>query len=211
MTYEPISLLAIDDDSQVIDFVTDTLADEGLEIRGETDPHKGVEVALQLRPAIVLLDLTMPRLGGMEVLEKIMESAPDTEEVLFTGNYSTESAVEAVKKGASDYLEKPIPPDKLRQRMEQIFETIRRKQDGNRVEQDLAKLASFENMIGRSPAMQELFSRIRRLAPHFQTILLTGESGTGKELVARALHRLRAPASAPLAVCNCSAIPGDII
>ncbi|OFV99812.1 MAG: hypothetical protein A3F68_05030 [Acidobacteria bacterium RIFCSPLOWO2_12_FULL_54_10] len=211
MTDDPVILVTIDDDPQMIDFITDTLAGEGVEILGETDPSKGLELILRHRPAVVLLDLMMPHLNGMEILEKVKEAVPDAEVALLTGNYSTESAVEAIKMGASDYLEKPISPQKLRKRIGQMIEAVRQRQQESTLEENLAKLSIFEGMIGRSQAMQGLFSRIRRLAPHFQTVLVTGESGTGKELAARALHRLGSKASVPFAVCNCSAIPESLI
>jgi len=206
-----LSVLAIDDDLQIIEFVTDALSEEGLEILGQTDPMRGLDLVLRRHPALVLLDLNMPRLNGMELLEKILAVAPDTEVVLLTGNYSTESAVEAIKKGASDYLEKPIPLEKLRQRVRRILESIRQRKQEARLDAHIAKVSSFEGLIGRGSKMQDLFALILRIAPHFQNALITGETGTGKELIAHALHKLSPGAAGPFLAVNCSAIPETLI
>jgi DNA-binding NtrC family response regulator len=123
-----------------------------------------------------------------------------------TGHYSTDSAVEAIQKGARDYLAKPLNLEKLRARISGLLKEIREKETAFQLERQLVDAFQFEGMIGRSPLMLEVFARIRRIAPHFQTVLITGQTGTGKELVARALHRLRNSGSGPFAACNCAAV-----
>ena len=123
-----------------------------------------------------------------------------------TAHYSTESAVEAIRKGASDYLNKPISLPALRERFRTMIEDVRRRQRALELQDELRGSAQFERIIGNSPAMWELFSRIRRIAPHFRTVLITGPTGSGKELVAQALHRLSPASSGNLVVVNCSAV-----
>jgi len=202
----PILLLAIDDDPQSLEFVKDALAQENLEILTTTDPELGLELVLRRHPQIVLLDLMMPKIGGMELLERILEADPGTNVMLMTGHYSTEAAVEAIQKGAYDYLNKPLSVEKLRQRVDQLIAEARQRRRTLELDRELLKVYEFEGLLGRSPLMLDVFARVRRVAPHFRTVLVTGATGTGKELVARALHRLSPAASGTFAVCNCSAI-----
>jgi DNA-binding NtrC family response regulator len=142
----------------------------------------------------------------MEVLERVLEFDPATEVVLLTGQYSTESAVEAIQKGAADYLTKPVNVERLHRRVESLISEVRRGQRRAELENELIENSQFATMVGQSPAMLEVFHRIRRVASHFRTVLLTGETGTGKELAAQALHKLSPAASGPFVTCNCSAV-----
>jgi DNA-binding NtrC family response regulator len=126
--------------------------------------------------------------------------------ILVTGQYSTESAVDAIRRGASDYITKPINLGVLRERIAKLVAEAQRRQAALQLDSELLKTYQFEGMIGRSPLMLQVFARIRRVAPHYRTALVTGSSGTGKELVAAALHRLSPVANNRFAVCNCSAI-----
>ena len=201
-----VPLLVIDDDFTTLDVIQDALSDTDLDIHTASNPEAGLEVFHSLRPRIVLVDLTMPVLTGMDVLDRILIKDPGAEVILMTGNYSTDSAVEAIQKGARDYLPKPLDLAKLRSRISGLLAEVREKETAFRLERQLIDAFQFEGMIGRSPLMLELFARIRRIAPHFQTVLITGQTGTGKELVAKALHHLRDSGSGPFAVCNCAAI-----
>jgi DNA-binding NtrC family response regulator len=201
-----MTVVAIDDEPQILNLVRTALASEALEVFTFSDPEEGFEFIARRRPAIVLLDLRMPNVTGMELLERILDIAPGTDVLLMTAYYSTESAVEAIKKGACDYLNKPFALDVLRQRVGKLVAERQQRQRAIQLDHELLDACQFEGMVGRSPLMLEVFSRIRRIAPHFQTVLVTGATGTGKELVARALHRQSPAASGPFAVCNCSAI-----
>lgn len=198
-------LVAIDDDPKNLKFVNFILANAGLEIHTATDPQAGLDLTRRLRPQIVLLDLVMPGVQGMELLQKIVEFDPGIDVILMTGYYSTESAVEAIQKGAADYFPKPFSPEKLRQRIALIVEDAKRRQRSSTIENELLENFQFEGIIGRSPLMLDLFSKIRRVAPHYRTVLVTGPTGAGKELVARALHQLSGSAGRFVAV-NCSSI-----
>jgi len=126
--------------------------------------------------------------------------------ILMTAHYSTESAVEAVKKGASDYLHKPVSIGSLRERIGKLVREVRMRERGSQLEDELRMNSEFEGIVGRSPLMWEVFWRIRRVAPHYRTLLVTGETGTGKDLIARALHRLSPVATGRFVVLNCSAV-----
>ena len=201
-----ISLLAIDDDPGSLELIRYTLAQDGLEILTATDPQRGLELISRLHPQIVLLDLRMPQMSGMELLERIVEADSGTDVILMTAHQSIESAVEAIQKGAFDYLTKPLSLDRLRGLVGKLVADARDRHRALQLDRQLLDAYQYEGMIGRSPLLLEVFARIRRVAPHFRTALITGTTGTGKELVARALHRRSPVASGPFAVCNCSAV-----
>jgi DNA-binding NtrC family response regulator len=205
-TESPIRLVAVDDDPASLDLITDALDQDGLEILTASDPDKGWELIQRVNPEIVMLDLRMPKVGGMELLERTLEWYPGTDVILLTGHYSTESAVEAIRKGAYDYLTKPISIADLRQKMAKLLEEVGRRHEAVRLEGELLETSRFENMVGRSPEMLDLFIQIRRVAPHYRTLLITGDTGTGKELAARAVHNQSPVSSGPFVTCNCSAI-----
>lgn len=204
--HTPVALVAIDDDPLTVDFICDALASDDLKIHTATNPEVGLELFRKIRPRIVLVDLMMPVLSGIDLLERMLSEDPAVEVILMTGHYTPESAVEAIQKGARDYLAKPLNINRLRARLQGIVSEIRQKEVAFQLERQLVDTFQFEGMIGRSPLMLDVFSKIRRVAPHFQTVLITGPTGTGKELVARALHNLRSSRSGPFAVCNCAAV-----
>src|ERR1700691_5892877 len=204
-------LLAIDDEAQSLAFIKDALSDAGVEILTASDPQIGLQTFTRVRPQIVLLDLIMPGICGLEVLEWILATDPGTEVILMTGHYSTESAVEAIQKGACDYLDKPLDVKRLRRRISELLSEAQIRRKTQELEHELLDTCQFAGIVGRSPLMLEVFSKLRRVAPHFRTVLVTGPTGTGKELVARALHNLSPVASGPFAVCNCSAIVETLV
>jgi DNA-binding NtrC family response regulator len=212
MSEKPVvRLVAIDDDAAVLELVATILQDDEIEVFCATDPEAGLDLVARKRPQIVILDLQMPRMSGMEVLERILASNPSTDVLLMTGHYSSESAVEAIQKGACDYLNKPVSTDRLRARIGKLAEDARRVQSALELDHALVEAYRFEGMIGRSPQMLEVYTRVRRIAPHFRTALVTGATGTGKELVAKSLHQLNPAALGPFVVCNCSAIVETLI
>lgn len=202
----PIALLVIDDNPASLDLISTALAQPGLEILTASDPEEGLELFHNRHPQIVITDLVMPHVTGMEVLERIMEVDPSTNVILMTAHYSTESAVEAIKKGASDYLNKPVSLQALRERVRTLVEEARRWQRSQSIEDELRSGSEFEGIVGRSPQMLDMLSRVRRVAPHYRALLITGETGTGKDLVARAIHNLSPAAAARYVVLNCSAV-----
>jgi two-component system, NtrC family, response regulator HydG len=201
-----LTLLAIDDESQNLRMVKDALARPELNILTAEDPEEGYKMFVQSHPAIVLLDLVMPKVGGIEILERIVRLDPLVDVILCTGHYSIESAVEAIQKGAADYLAKPIDFRKLRERVENLI----LKTDLRQEQQPLVDAECFGQIVGSSPPMLEVYSRIRRLAPHFRTLLISGATGTGKELLAQTLHQLSPARNGPFVVCNCAALVESI-
>jgi DNA-binding NtrC family response regulator len=198
-------MVIIDDNPGSLQMLADALSETGVEIHTASDPEEGLELVYQKHPQIVLTDLQMPRLDGLEVLDRVIEFDPAIDVVLMTGHYSSESAVEAIQRGASDYLNKPVSIATLRERITQLVNQSRERQRAMALEGELLAASEFQGMIGNSPQMLELFSRIRRVAPHFRTLLVTGQTGTGKDLVAQAIYNL-SPAKGKFVVLNCSAV-----
>jgi DNA-binding NtrC family response regulator len=201
-----VSLVIVDDNPGSLELLSTALEQPGLDIWTAKDPEEGLNLVFEKHPDIVMTDLVMPKMSGLELLERIVSFDPAIEVLLMTAHYSTESAVEAIRKGASDYLNKPISLPVLRERMRGLIDDVRRRQRAMELQQELEGSAQFEHIIGNSPAMWELFSRIRRIAPHFRTVLVTGPTGSGKELVSQALHRLSPASGGNLVVVNCSAV-----
>ncbi len=199
-------LLAIDDEPDNLKLIESALAREGVEILTSSDPRAGLELFRSVRPQIVLLDLVMPVVNGMELLVRMLAEDPGVDVIIMTAHYSTQSAVEAIQNGACDYLNKPLNIQELRDRISGLLAQADERRKTHQLDQELVGAYQFEGIVGRSPLMLEVFAKIRRVAPHFRTVLVTGATGTGKELVARALHRLSPAASAPFTVRNCSAI-----
>ena len=201
-----VRLVAIDDTPSNLELLAESLRQEGLAIFTETDAEEGLELVYREHPQIVLLDLMMPKMNGLEVLERIVEFDPTIEVILMTAHYGSETAVEAIQKGASDYLNKPVSIPLLRSRVERLLADARQRQRAMQLDSALLDTCQFEGMIGRSPLMWDLFARIRRVAPHYRSALITGPTGTGKDLVAKALHNLSPASSGRLVICNCSAV-----
>jgi DNA-binding NtrC family response regulator len=204
-SHNPVTLLIIDDNPGSLEFLSSALAREGLRVLTASDPEEGLDLVYTHRPQVVLTDLVMPNMTGLDVLERVVDFDPTIDVVLMTAHYTTETAVEAIRKGAADYLNKPISLAVLRDRVGRLIDGAFARQRFLQAEADLEQSAQFEGMLGRSPQMWEMFSRIRRVAPHYRAALIAGETGTGKELVAQALHKL-SPAKGRFVVLNCSAV-----
>ena len=197
----------VDDEPMIADMLRESLHELELQIEAYTEPHLALERIKARRPEIAIVDLHMPGMSGMELLEKIVQFDAGIEVLLLTGDYSTAAAVDAIKKGAADYLTKPVSVATLRARVARSLEEIQVKRNTHALDKELASSFQFHGMVARSPQMLEIFSIMRRIAPHFSTVLLTGRSGTGKELVARALHNLSPAREGPFIVCNCAGVP----
>ena len=203
---KPVTLLIIDDNEGSLEMLSAALAQPDVEILTASDPEEGLDIVRSRHPQIVLTDLVMPNLSGLEVLAKIMEFDPSIEVILMTAHYSSESAVQAIKQGASDYLNKPVSISDLRVRVGDLVAQARRRARSRELEDEMLASAEFEGIVGNSPLMWEMFSRIRRVAPHYRSLLITGETGTGKDLVARAIHHLSPAKNGRYVVLNCSAV-----
>lgn len=197
---DSVSIVVIDDNLGSLELLSAALARPGLEIHTASNPVEGLELVRQRRPRLVLTDLVMPQLSGLEVLEQVVAFDPAIDVILMTAHYTTETAVAAIRAGAADYLQKPVKIALLRERVGALIESAARRQRAH----SGAEL-EYEGLVARSDRMWELFAMIERVAPHFRSILIKGPTGSGKDLVAQALH-LRSGVKGRFVVLNCSAV-----
>ena len=200
------ALLAIDDEPDVLAIVVQFAQRFGFTVVTRTDARAALAELRELKPDAVLVDLMMPDINGLDVLRAIRDIHPTCQIILMTGQPSVDTAIEAVKLGALDYISKPFDLTRLGGLLTGVCKGIERRERLLQADAVVAKTFAFCGMIGRSPAMQELFDAVRRFAPHVRTLLVTGETGTGKELVAHALHTLGARAERRFVTVNCSAV-----
>lgn len=201
-----LAVLVVDDNPRSVELLAAALELPGVEVLTATDPETALDIVFERHPQVVVTDLVMPNMSGMELLQRVVEFDPAIDVILITAHYSTESAVEAIKKGASDYLNKPLAIAAFREKVSALLAEARRRQQALRIEDELASTCDFHGILGRSPLMWDMFSRIQRVAPHYRTVLLTGETGAGKDLVARAIHQLSPAAHGNFVALNCSAV-----
>jgi len=199
-------VVVIDDEQGILDVVSRFAQRAGYETIACSSGRDAVAQLQTRRADLVMVDLRMPDLGGLDVLRAIREIDPRCQAVLMTGYASVETAVEAIKLGATDYLSKPLDFARLEQLLATVRDDLERRRHLLSIESDVARRLEFCGMIGRGPVMQELFAMIRRLAPHVRAVLVTGETGTGKELVARGLHHLGPRRDRRFVTVNCSAV-----
>lgn len=206
MTAQRPSLVVVDDEQGILDVVSRFGRRAGFDVIACSGGREAI-AQLQTRSAdIAMVDLRMPDIGGLDVIRAIREIDPHCQAVLMTGFATVDTAVEAIKLGAMDYLSKPLDFARLEQLLASVRDEIERRRNLLAMESDVARHLEFCGMIGRGPVMHELFGMIRRLAPHVRTALISGETGTGKELVARALHQTGPRRERRFVTVNCSAV-----
>jgi DNA-binding NtrC family response regulator len=199
-------LLIVDDEPTILEILGRFAEEVDFEVVACSGGAEAVAYLKDHRADVAAVDLRMPDVGGLEVLRAIRAVDPDCQVILMSGEATIDSAVEAVKLGAIDYLTKPFDFSRLKHLLQAVRDDAAQRRRLFEAEQEVAKNAEFCGMIGRGPTMQELFRLIRRLAPHVRTVLITGETGSGKELVARALHRSGPRATKRFIAINCSAV-----
>jgi DNA-binding NtrC family response regulator len=180
-----------------------------------TDSAGDGEEALQritaFRPSIIISDLVMPHMGGLDLLRALKDDGGDFTVVILTAQGTVETAVEAIKEGAYDYLTKPIEPQRLKILLDKIVERHETLREVKVLRKQLREHGTFGRMIGSSPQMRKVYQTIEQAAPTSASVLIWGESGTGKELVAQTIHQLRPRAQMPFVPINCAAIPETLL
>jgi len=202
------AVLIVDDESTIIESLEGILSDDGFEVMHAFNGYEALKKIETESPDIVLLDIWMPGLDGIETLKEIKKSFPNIPVVMITGHGSIESAVDATKSGAYDFLEKPLSIDK-------VMVTINNALNFRKLEEEnlyLRKKTIEKNSItGTSPAVQKLYRQVMAASPSDASILITGENGTGKEMVARTIHQFSLRPEEPFIIINCAAIPEETI
>jgi len=202
------AVLIVDDEITIIESLEGILSDDGFEVMHAYNGYEALKKIETDSPDIVLLDIWMPGMDGIETLKEIKKIAPNLPVVMITGHGSIESAVDATKSGAYDFLEKPLSIDK-------VMVTINNALNFRKIEEEniyLRKKTIEKNSItGTSPSVQKLYGEIMSSAPSEAAILITGENGTGKEMVARTIHQFSLRPEQPFIIINCAAIPEENI
>ena len=205
------TILVIDDDASLRRVTEYHLEQAGYRVLTAVDGQEGLRVFREERPALVLTDLQMPGLTGLEVLEQVRALVPETLVVVITAFGTIEQAVDAMKKGAHDFLTKPVSRDALLMVVDKACRLMGLQEENRRLRQQLGEQVEFSHLVGNSDAMRRVLEIVRRAAPSDAAVLLTGESGTGKELVARAIHRASDRKNGPFVAVNCAAIPAELL
>src|SRR5882672_7024133 len=199
-------LLVVDDEQPVLRVVERLAAKVGFDVVTCGSGSEAMRALLRKPADLAMLDLRMPDVNGLDLLRQIRSTVPSCEVILMTAHAAVDSAVEAIKRGAREYLTKPFDFDRLREVLVEIREELERRAQVVELESQVARQLEFCGMMGRSPVMQELFSLIQRLAPHAKVVLISGETGTGKELAARAFHQAGPRRNRPFVTINCSTV-----
>jgi len=208
---DPFRILVVDDEPAQRELVGGFLRKHGFDVVEAGGGREAVARFKQEAFDLVLTDQRMPDLSGLEVLEAVRSTSPETAVVIITAYGTIETAVSAVKAGAADYLTKPLNLDDLLHRVHQVRERQRLVAENRELREALAERHRVEGIIGDSGRMQEVLSLVRRVAPSDATVLIRGESGTGKELIARALHYASPRAAGPLVKVNCAALAESLL
>lgn len=204
------TVLVVDDDPLVRDLLTHWLTRAQLRVEGRPDGESALTSLGEVLPDVVILDLSLPGLAGLEVLVRIKSAMPRTPIIILTGTTDIATVVTAMQGGAFDYLAKPVERDKLLSVVDKAVDHAQRTQRLAELDHKNAEEDGLDGIIGRSPSMRALFRQIGRVAASDVTVLVHGESGSGKELVARALHDRSARHKGPFVALNCAAIPESL-
>jgi two-component system response regulator PilR (NtrC family) len=204
-------VLVVDDERSMRELLSITLRQAGYEVAVAESGGAAIERLRRERFDLIVTDLRMQEPDGMAVLRAAHEHAPDTVVVVMTAYASTETAVEAMKLGAYDYVTKPFKLDEIRVTLANALERKRLKEENRALRRQLGKTGPFDGFVGRSSGMVAIFETIRKIADSASTVMITGESGTGKELVARALHGASGRRGQPFVSVNCGAVPDTLM
>ncbi len=203
------SVLVVDDDHLVNNFITETVQRAGYECCSVLSGEEALGKMNSNSFDIILSDLKMKGMDGLELLSQVKKASPSTVVVMMTAFGTVETAVSAIKGGAYDFLLKPVTPDVLEHMLSRVVEIIGLRTENETMRRDLTH--RFQNMIGKSPVMSEVFELIQSVAPARSTVMITGGSGTGKEMVARAIHYSSNRADKPFIKLNCAALPENLV
>ncbi|MBI4269808.1 MAG: sigma-54-dependent Fis family transcriptional regulator [Candidatus Rokubacteria bacterium] len=205
------SVLVVDDDPTTVEGLGSLLEEEGFRVSRAVSGEEAIRLLDEAPPDVVVTDVMMGAVSGMQVLDHTLAHHRETAVVVVTGYATVESAVEAMRKGAYDYITKPIDVERLCLVIRKALDTNRLLLENRRLRQELSERFSFGQLVGKSVAMQQLFERIERVASTDATVLITGESGTGKELIASAIHYNSLRRDAPLVRVSCATLPETLI
>ncbi len=204
-------ILVADDEEVMRDVLAALLSTESYAVDLAENGTQALEMVREREYGVVLLDLMMPDMDGFQVLEELKKSGNSPKVVMLTAFASYDKAVKATKLGAYTFIDKPFKNDKLLLEIKNAMKEYRLEEENRRLRESLRQRYGFQNIVGKSAAMQQVFDLIKQVAPRRSTVLIQGESGTGKELVAKAIHASSGRADAPFVAINCGNIPSELL
>jgi len=204
-------ILIIDDDASLRRVLEYNLQQAGYDVTAASSGEEGLHLFTEVSPALVITDMKMPGMDGMQVLKSIKERSAETLVIIITAFGTVDIAVEAMKGGAYDYITKPFNRDALRLTVDKALQFTRLSAENRRLKNELADRDDFRTIVGSSPQMEKVFATVRKVADSEASVFITGESGTGKELVARSIHSQSGRRNGPFVAINCAAIPRDLL
>jgi len=204
-------ILVVDDEQLILDLMKDLLKYKNIGVVVANNGKEGFICFKKYRPNIIFIDLKMPKMNGIELMEKILAEDPTVSVIIFTGGATVDTAVEAMRKGAFDYISKPIDVNEISLLVDKIVKSQTLLTEKNLLQDQLDELFGFRNFIGVSRQIRKVYEQIKQVSQTDSTVLITGDSGTGKELVANALHYSSKRKGKPYIKVNCAALPETII
>ena len=205
------NVLVVDDEESMRHLLTVILSDRGYDVRAVSNGEDALRELATRDYDLVLSDVRMPRMDGVVLLRKALDLHPGLTFIVMSAYGTHDTAIEAMKAGAYDYVSKPFKPDEVLLVLRKAEERLRLSRENRRLRSELSADRGLESFVGASPTVQEVMRQVRKVAPTKATVLITGESGTGKELVARAIHELSPRSAMPFVAVNCGAIPAELI
>src|SRR5687767_9014105 len=208
---QPERVLIVEDDPATRTGLAELVRAWGFQTDEAPDGEEGFRRVTTFRPAIIVSDLVMPRMGGLELLRALRDQLSDITFILLTAQGTVESAVEAIKEGAYDYLSKPVDPQRLQILLKKAVERQETLSEVRHLRRQLREVGSFGRIIGNSTMIRSVYRVIEQAAPTQASVLISGESGTGKELIAQTIHELSPRTGFPFVAINCAAIPETLL
>lgn len=206
-----IVILVVDDEAVIRDGLQRVLEGDRFEVETCRSGHNAIERLQEKDYGLIITDLKMPGMNGIEVLKAVKALQPDIPVIMITGYATVDTAVEAMKNGAVDFIAKPFTPDQIHEKIERALEQRTIMVDEIYLKKEISSHHGFDNFVGESREMQKVYRRIIQVAPTDSTVLITGESGTGKELVARAIHRNSPRREMPFVAVDCTALAENLL
>ena len=204
-------ILIVDDEESTRELFAELLVRWGYDVDQTADGHGALKMAAETHPDVIISDLVMPKLDGLALVRALREEQPDTPVVIITGKGTIDAAVEAVREGVFDFVEKPLDPARLKVILQRALEKKETLHEMQVLRRRLGQVDAGVGLVGNSPPMRKAMELVEKVAPSKASVVITGQSGTGKEMVARAIHQLSPRRDKPFIAINCSAIPATLI
>jgi DNA-binding NtrC family response regulator len=204
-------ILIVDDEESTRELFAELLQRWGYEVDQTSDGHGALKLAAETHPDVIISDLVMPKLDGLALVRALREEQPDTPVVIITGKGTIDAAVEAVREGVFDFVEKPLDPARLKVILTRALEKKETLHEMQVLRRRIGAMESGVGLVGNSPPMRKAMELVEKVAPSKASVVITGQSGTGKEMVARAIHQLSPRRDKPFIAINCSAIPASLM